>query len=153
MKTPLLDQLRATRELQEEEIKAPVVEKLNGLTGAYDKLWKEKNRIAKIATSGFGKAILNEFVHRFSKIIIDEFMKAISSSGDDAFYIPVSKNMLRMMTPETFERHCLMFYAQHMDEKADLGVSDSSVTMENKCEILYIHIPKLDVHKIVAMNE
>lgn len=149
-KTPLLDELRAKREIQEQEIKAPVVATLNNLNRHYNELWKEKNRIAKIASSDFGKAILNEFVNKFSMMIYRKFIKAIQNDNE-IVTIKLSKSMLKSMTPETFERFCLMKYAQHMDENADLGVSEN--TINNKCQVLSIHIPKLDIHKIIAIDK
>jgi hypothetical protein len=150
MKTPLLDRLRAERERDEDEIKAPIVDRLNRLNNEYTSLWKEKNRIAKIASSDFGKAVLNEFVDAFSRMIYRKFLRALSNKDKDKMItMKFSKSILGSMTPESFERYCLMNYIQHIDETSDLSVSD--LILDSKSQILSIHIPKLDIHKVVEI--
>ncbi len=150
-KTPLLDELRAQRERQEKEILAPAVQVINKIQNDYVELWREKNRIAKLATGEFGQYFLKEFFAKVSMHFRRKYLRATKHLDKEFVTIKISSQILKVMLPEQFENYCLRHYANDLDEKLDMGISED--IMNTKMQILSVYMPKMDYHQTVAIKE
>lgn len=148
----LLDQLRNEYQRNEDEIKAPLQNELRRVNNNYVELWKEKNRIAKLATTDFGRAILREILHEFSNYLEIEFVRVMHDIGKkEVSVIRIPSDYLKFMRFDEFENYCLQAYCQQAEERVNFSVQDNII--DAKIQIITVEIPKITIQRTVAVDE
>lgn len=150
-KFPLLEQLRAERQRQEDEITAPLREVIDRLHSRVESLAKSLRTLEKIVGSEIGKYAVQEIGNQIGAELrrhILEAMPAAHRSGASAFTLTLPTDILRFMDPKSVESEILRRYTAETAPRLSLR---ADVRPTDRVTVIDIRIPELGYRR--AMSE
>lgn len=149
-KFPLLEQLRAERQRQEDEIAEPLRYVIDRLDRRVSELAASLRTLERIVGSEIGKYAVEQIGHEIGnelrRIILDAIPRAFHSESR-SWSVTLPTDMLRFMDPKSLETEILKRYAYENMPKLSLR---ADVRPQDRVTVLDIRIPELGYRRAMA---
>lgn len=147
---PLLEQLRAERQRQEDEITAPLREVIDGLSARVTALAESLRALERIVGTEIGKHAIDQIGHEIGAALrrhIFEAVQGAHQSGAAVFTLSLPADVLRFMDPKSLERQILDRYAAETAPRLSLRADRHP---RDCVTVLDILIPQLGYRTAIA---